>query len=240
MTPEEMKWRGGERFGGVMADPRDGNLAFVVWHSGAALRSRECAIESLKMDAEACDLSLLNRGRAPVLLEHDRHADAVIGIVEQAWLEDGLGFAVIRFGRRQKAQEIRLDVESGILCNCSIGYRISDCVEAEDSTPDLRHFVVTKWAPFEISLVALGEDGGAHFQRSTGGAPPDLAELLERKRSEGIESVRFAKLEALKAGKWLRWAREFAAELAAEHGIDRDRLEASMAERVERHLETLI
>ena len=40
-------------------------------------------------DVEGADLSRVRHGTVPVLLEHMRHADHVLGSVAEAWLEDG-------------------------------------------------------------------------------------------------------------------------------------------------------
>jgi phage head maturation protease len=234
-----MKGTGGERNALLSAHPKDGDRAFVLWTSGCQVTQNTGEAWTLDVDEEACDLSTLNSGTAPVLVQHQRHVDDVIGIVEEAWIEDALGYAVVRFGRRARAQEIRLDVEAGILRNCSVGFKIMECEEPPDSTIDARHYRATRWKPFEISLVAVGADSRTRIS-TTEKDKSELLDLLKARRSTRLAAARLRVSSLHDAGEiWRAWASTVAGDLATEFGVCPDRAAAFLRERVERNLEKI-
>lgn len=107
--------------------------------------------EILSHDRGAVDLSRLNDS-APLLFNHD--PNKVIGVVENAWVDDGSkrGYATVRFSRNAFAQEVMADVQDGILRNVSVGYQISTMEERGDN------FVATSWMPMEVSIVGIPAD----------------------------------------------------------------------------------
>lgn len=121
-------------------------------------------------DAEV-DLSRLNAG-APVLANHERFAGASgsplasIGVVEKAWIEDGIGRAEIRLSRRPEIAGLVQDIADGIVRNVSVGYQINErtLVKAHADAPD--EYRVTKWTPMEISLVDIPADASIGLNRS--------------------------------------------------------------------------
>lgn len=113
-------------------------------------------IEVLDHSPGAVDLSRLNNG-GPLLFNHD--LDEVIGVIERAWLDGtGKGRALVRFSKREDAEEVWQDVQDGILRNVSVGYRINEVKlkETRDNGTDV--YLVTKWEPYEISIVSAPAD----------------------------------------------------------------------------------
>lgn len=121
-------------------------------------------VEVLAHDANAVDLSRLNNG-GPLLFNHD--LDEQLGVVESASIgTDRKGRAVVRFGRSQLAEEKWQDVKDGILRNVSVGYRIREVKLTETREDGTDIYVVSKWEPYEVSLVTVPADGTVGVGRS--------------------------------------------------------------------------
>lgn len=138
----------------------------LTWSSGASvLRSNrwgEKFFEKLSLDPAHVKMERLASGRAPLLAAHGESLDSVIGVVERAAVANGVGTCTVRFAKAEDdpfADQIFRKVKDGIITNVSVGYRVGavqQLVESEAiTTPTL---LVTDWEPFEISMVAMGED----------------------------------------------------------------------------------
>jgi len=120
-------------------------------------------IERLKVDKESVDLSRLESG-APLLANHSRYSlEDVIGVVERAWIDKGIGKAIVRFSERESVAPILADVKAGILRSISVGYSI-ETVTIEERQNDLPIYTATRWTPQEISLVTIPADVGAQVR----------------------------------------------------------------------------
>lgn len=102
----------------------------------------------------------MRRGRldsgAAVLVNHD-FGDQV-GVVESARIDaDGVGRAIVRFGKSKRAKEIFTDVADGIRKLVSVGYRIHEMV-LEKQSDAVDTYRVTDWEPYEISIVSVPAD----------------------------------------------------------------------------------
>ena len=80
--------------------------------------------------------------------------DSVIGIVRNAYLDKDKkkGRAVVELSRNAKAQEVKRDIDDGILSSISVGYRILEMEEREIDGSNA--FLATRWEPHEVSVVA--------------------------------------------------------------------------------------
>ena len=112
--------------------------------------------EILDHSPEAVDLARLRRGGA-LLIDHDPRDQ--VGVIEKVFVSpaDRKGRAIVRFGRSAKAEEIFQDVLDGIRKNSSVGYLIKE-MRLEEKREDADVYRVTKWQPFEISLVSIPAD----------------------------------------------------------------------------------
>lgn len=120
-------------------------------------------IEVLDCTPAAVDLSRLNN-RHPLLLNHD--PERQIGVVEQAWVDaDRICRARVRFSRSALGEEIFRDVVDGIRELVSVGYQIDDMV-LESRTDDQATYRVTRWGPFEVSIVPIPADTKVGVGRS--------------------------------------------------------------------------
>ena len=113
---------------------------------------RTFGTEILSHDEGSIDFGRLNGGVAPVLWNHNM--DSVIGIVRNAYLdkEKKKGRAVVELSRNSKAQEVKRDIDDGILSAISVGYRILEMEEREIDGNNA--FLATRWEPHEVSVVA--------------------------------------------------------------------------------------
>lgn len=109
--------------------------------------------EVLEHSEEAIDMSFLNSGRAPLLLDHD--PERQVGVVESAELDGSARRlrATVRFGKSALAREAFDDVVDGIKANISIGYAVKKMERSDKDT-----FVAKSWKPLEASLVSIPAD----------------------------------------------------------------------------------
>lgn len=113
--------------------------------------------EILSHDRGAVNLERFAGGSANVLINHNR--DDWVGVIESARVDDdSKGRAVVRFGNSERANEIFGDVSDGILKSVSVGYSVDEIklTKAGKDSPD--EYTVTRWTPFEVSLVTVPAD----------------------------------------------------------------------------------
>lgn len=127
--------------------------------------------EILCHDEECINLERFNNGLGTVLFNHDR--DAVVGHIENVWLEDNRGKALVRFDTDEQSETIFQKVQSGTLQGVSVGYAINryEVLEDEDTKSTNGRFngpayVVTDWEPLEISIVSVPADPTVGVGRS--------------------------------------------------------------------------
>jgi len=152
--------------------------------SSEAPYERAFGIEVLSHNRESVMLDRLERGAA-VLVNHD--ANDQVGVVVSARIDDdGVGRAVIRFSQSQRGQEIYQDVKDGIRQLVSVGYRIHDYkIEQRKGQPDFVN--VTRWEPFELSLVAIPADPSVGVGRSDS-PNPQLEEGKTMSEAENVQA----------------------------------------------------
>lgn len=131
----------------------------------------------------AAMLGALNNG-APVLDNHDGYSlRSVIGVVERARIDQGVGVATLRFSTAPEAEAIWFKVREGVLRNVSMGFRVHEVqVVMDPERPGEELWRLTKWEPFEISMVPLGADPGARTQ--AGDAPTCTAVIHHAQEAE--------------------------------------------------------
>jgi hypothetical protein len=137
----------------------------VTWSTGAkGLRSDPNIgqyYEELEMTPAAVDMSRLNTGAAPVLASHDQSLDSVIGVVERAWLEGGMGKAMVRFADDPKSDVIWQKVKSRIIRNLSVGYSVQKYTDVSKKGDSIPTMLATRFTPSELSIVAVPFDMNA-------------------------------------------------------------------------------
>ena len=155
----------------------------VCWSTGADVRRRSYSgdfIERLSMDPKHIRLDRLNAG-ASVLDSHsgfsmaNRLGSVVPG---SARIEGGKGFCTIRLSGSDLAETLLRDLEAGHRIHVSPGYRTHtvEKTEPKDSLPILR---AVDWEPYEISVVAIPADAGAHTRAMEVKMDPEVIEEIE-------------------------------------------------------------
>ena len=113
--------------------------------------------EILSHAPSAANLERLNDGGG-FLFNHD--PEDYIGVCERAYLKSGRLYCKLRFDTHPEAERIYQSVKSGILRNVSIGYSIDEVEEFEEG------YNVTRWTPFEVSVVTIPADPTVGVGRS--------------------------------------------------------------------------
>lgn len=144
---------------------------------------RSFGMEVLEHSERAIDLSFLNSGRAPLLLDHD--PEKQIGVIESVDLDGSARRlrATVRFGRSGLAKEAFDDVTDGIRANISVGYAINK-MERDKEKDD--RYIARSWRPVEASLVSIPADVTVGVGRSNEPSPqPSIkTNFKETKMSE--------------------------------------------------------
>ena len=124
---------------------------------------RSFGLEVLEHTDESIDLSRLNSGHAPLLLDHDLTKQ--IGVVERTYLDkaDRKLRSVVRFGKSELAREVYDDVKDGIRSNVSIGYQVKNMEAKNDRSGTVS---VNSWLPYEASIVSVPADNNVGVNRS--------------------------------------------------------------------------
>lgn len=166
-------------------ETRTVELAF----SSEAPYERWWGIEILDHSKSAVDLTRLKSG-GPLLCDHDSRDQ--IGVIESVRIDaDRVGRAVVRFGRSARAEEIFRDVIDGIRQNVSVGYAIDDLV-LEAKSGDDETYRVTRWTPYEVSLVSVPAD----FTVGVGRAADPAQEIKMSVIETPAATVDIAKIQA--------------------------------------------
>ena len=142
--------------------------ADVVWSQGAKVLRQpffdDPYYEELSMDPSSIRMGRLNGG-APLLNSHCQNdLSSVIGVVEKAWIDGLDGRATVRFSEREDVAPIWKDVQSGIVRNISVGYRVYKFVDVSMPNDPVRTLRAVDWEPFELSAVPVGADAAAGFR----------------------------------------------------------------------------
>jgi HK97 family phage major capsid protein len=142
-------------------------------------------IEILDHKASSVRLGRLNSGAA-LLVDHNTRDQ--VGVVERAWLKGAKAYAVVRFGRSARAEEVFQDVRDGIRKLVSVGYRIHELV-LEKARDGVETYRVTDWEPYEISLVAVPADPSVGVGRDGEPAGFDPRTLLKTERENDMSAT---------------------------------------------------
>ncbi|GJN50839.1 hypothetical protein TUM20286_05910 [Pseudomonas tohonis] len=146
----------------------EARTAELVWTTGAQGRRWNWDVgyylEELEVSDSAVKMERLNNG-APLLNAHNQwELRSVLAVVEKAWLENGEGHALVRFSKREEADEVFRDVKDGILRNISVGYTVHRYVLVEGGDDTMPIYRAVDWEPMELSIVPIGFDDGAKIR----------------------------------------------------------------------------
>ena len=146
--------------------------------------------EILVCTPEAGDLTRLNSG-APVLDNHQTYgktSELVVGVVESARFEGGIGIAKIRFGNTEDDTELMNKVKDGIVTGVSVGYNVHEyqVTRSEGKTP---LYKATKWTPSEISFTPVQADVNSRVRSEEGTNAVVVIEDSVQEIETSIENV---------------------------------------------------
>lgn len=151
----------------------------LTWTTGATVRRFDFMdgpyLEELSVTPESVRMDRLNGG-APLLANHNAYSlDAVIGVVERAWIEGGEGRATVRFSERADVDPIIADVKAGILRNISVGYQVHNYeVDKPKERGGMPTYRATDWEPMELSIVTVPADASAQIRSAEALYPVSL------------------------------------------------------------------
>ena len=186
---------------------------------------RVWGVEVLDHEPSSVDLGRLRSG-GPLLMDHESRDQ--VGVIESVQIgADRVARAVVRFGRSARANEVFQDVVDGIRRNVSVGYVIQDAVQTgeRDGIPVFR---VTRWVPYEVSLVSVPADPTVGVGRS---AMEDSTAPAATQQAQQPQAATSAPAQAATRG--VKTMSEQVIDAAAEQArgatTERDRVAAIMA-----------
>ena len=114
-----------------------------------------------RLDLRGADLSRLVGG--PVLDAHrTATTSAQLGVIEAAELRpEGLWFRM-KLRDSTAGRQVLTDIWDGTLRGLSIGYTVQKVADSREGDKRIR--TATAWTPFEVSIVPVPADPGAHFR----------------------------------------------------------------------------
>lgn len=171
----------------------DKNTMDVIWTTGARVKRFSWSdgefYEELSTKKAHVNLGRLNSG-APLLNNHGtgmfggvQSLSDVIGVVETARMEDGVGVATVRFSDRPELAGLIGDIKSGIIRNISVGYRVNKFEEQKQKVDGLPVLRAVDWEPMELSFVGIPADKGA---QSRGHEPTSEVDVLTNREEEDM------------------------------------------------------
>ena len=143
-------------------------------------------LETLSFQPSSVRMERIQSG-APLCDNHKTYGkttDSVLGVVERAWIEDGKGYATVRFSKRKEADDVFKDVQDGILKNISVGYRVYKYEISENET-SADEYRAVDWEPFEVSIVPVPADYTAQIR--SGDADDTNSVKIQIKGKEMLE-----------------------------------------------------
>lgn len=148
--------------------------------------------EVLSLKKAHVRMDRLKKG-APFLADHNQwNVRNVLGVIEKAWIDEATmsGKAVVRFSERDEVKPIIKDIQTGILRNVSVGYRVYKFEKQEapekSTTPPV--YRATDWEPHEVSLVSIPADPNSQVRAVETGENDCIIEFQNEERSMKVET----------------------------------------------------
>lgn len=190
-------------------------------------------IISYAMTADAADLTLATTGRAPLLIEHMRTFDALVGALTDAWLDGPVLCLTGRLAIMPDADRVWAMMTAGFPVSLSLGAEI-DAAEATGSTPwGGQRFLVLHWRLVEVSFCAVGKNVAARAVRLD--SDEGRAIIATRKHPD-----RDAARQRLRLDEWQRWVPGAACRMAERLAVDALELGELLGEEASAHGERLL
>lgn len=188
------------------------------------------------LEPGAVELDLVRGGTCPLLLEHGRVFENLLGVVHDAWVEHGTLMSVARMATGGWADRVWSMLADSMPLATSTGTSILDAEDIGEAPEGGRHYRVLRWRLTELSIVVHGADPDAHVAQLD---PVTRAKFAERVKTAAADR-RAAVRSQLRLDRWERWATTTGIAIAEDLGVDRDALCDALDERVAAHCERLI
>jgi hypothetical protein len=194
---------------------RNGRYA-LAYFTGHAVRLDEDLLET-SMDPGAIDLSLVRCGRCPLLAEHSRRLENLLGRVVAVEADGPIMRAIVQFAHGAAPDRLWAMLRDGFPLSLSIGGSIQ-CAEVTKELPrSPRRYKITQWTLNELSICVYGKDRDAYVRALH--TDEDAAQLV-RQMQEASDEGRAAVRAALHLDRWDRWAVPAGLRMAVRLGID--------------------
>lgn len=131
-------------------------------------------IEILDHSPQAVDMSRLAGGGAPLLVDHNWRDQ--VGVVVSARIDaDKVGRCWVKFSRSQRGEDIFTDVKDKIRQKVSVGYKVLEAkvTETRDGG-NVDVVTITRWMPYEVSIVSVPADDTVGIGRAAGFDNPHI------------------------------------------------------------------
>jgi len=210
--------------------------AAVAFITDGAMRFGQDVIEH-SLSAGSVDLSLVRKGRCPLLSQHYRTIDSLLGQVIAAEVHGPVMHCVARFARGPEADRLWDMLQDGFPLSLSVGGEIAHAKE-EKTSAGARIFRVTRWKFEELSVVVFGKDKAA-FMRSLG-PDEDAATMVTRMNAAAGGAARAAVRHNLHLDDWEQWAVPTGVQLAGKLGVDDAAVCEALKEEVHKRCERFV
>ena len=225
------------RFAALDVGVREEDRLAVATFAGGA---QELGVDLLEysFDPGAVDLTLVRLGRAPLLAEHVRSLDCLLGNVVEVEAAGAALTAYVRFATGAEPDRLYGLLCDGFALSLSIGAGIEHAERIEDLPRGGGRYRVTRWTLKELSVVIYGADPTAELRLlGRDQTPTDLATRVAPAPGDG---ARAGLRRALHLDGWDRWAAAAAApRLAARFGLDEGEFAAALGGEVAAHCSAL-
>lgn len=138
--------------------------------------------EVLVISEEAINWERLRSGSMAFLQDHK--ADKQVGVCRNSYIKDGKLYVEVEFSSAPYAQQLVKDIKNGIKTNTSVGYTVDEAEMRPTNGRNVKY--VTKWTPYEGSLVSIPADVEVGFNRSME-TPQEEKPAAEERAANTIE-----------------------------------------------------
>jgi len=179
--------------------------------------------EVLDHSTNSVNLERATDNELPLLVGHNHNK--LIGKVENLRVWSGRLRGRLKFGRSQLAEEVWQDVKDGMYRSISIGYMIEEREPASIKSHQ-DSYRVTRWKPYEVSLVSVPADHTVGVGRALdlGLMPHGSAAAKELRKKDCLAACVDAYKDFL-TGEAKRECRELCADLVADPEADEEEAE---------------
>ena len=171
----------------------DDRTVEVCWTTGAKVK-RYSWDEGYYMEELAVDKKAIRMGRFAAMSLLDTHEqwsmDSRLGTVVpgSVKIENGRGYATIKFSSNEKAEIILRDIKDGHPLSISVGYKIHRYEKTEGSDGELPVLRAIDWEPLELSVVPVPADAEAISRSEPTGKDVDKV-LVRQEDNQAAESA---------------------------------------------------